>query len=292
MKKILSTIVMAIMLIVSLFSFTACGEDLVDVKLNFKKGNGETVTIKYTLYRHLAEDSVDQFIDLAEDGYFNNAIMYRSDLQGGAVMFGQYKFVNGNLVKNADVATIKGEFPKGGVVGSDLKANKGNMCVWRWWDAGSSLDYSGFNTGSCGNIVIPSTSGLFNDAQKSSTTVAVFGVYDSDSKNDLFDLINSNDEIWSDADTYYVFYTITDGVVSANPVILSEDDYEAMVEDGVYTISTVDANGKELIIAEYDVLDPVDDDVDSAYKSSKYQVTKLTIPTAENRIVLSSISIG
>lgn len=291
MKKILSTIVMAIMLVVSLFSFTACGEDLVDVKLNFKKGNGETVTINYTLYRHLAEKSVDQFIDLVEVGYFNDVVMYRSDLQGGAVMFGQYKFdANGKLTKKADVATIKGEFPKGGVVGSDLKANKGNLCVWRWWDAGSSLDYSGFGTGSCGNIVIPSTSGLFSDSQSGGTTVAVFGVYDDNSKDALFDLINSDDEIWSDAETYYVFYTITDGVVSAEPVILTEEEYEASVEDGVYTIVTKD--GDDQTEDTYDVFDPVEDDVDVAYKSSKYQVAKVTVPTAENRIVLTSVTIG
>lgn len=288
MKKILSTIVMAIMLIVSVFSFTACGEDLVDVKLNFKKGNGETVTINYTLYRHLAEESVDQFIDLAEDGYFNNVFMYRSDLQGGAVMFGQYKFdANGAIVKNADVPTIKGEFPKGGVVGSDLKANKGNMCVWRWWDAGSSLDYSGFNTGSCGNIVIPSTSGLFTDSQSGGTTVAVFGVYDSDSKDDLFELINSDDDIWSDAESYYIFYTIVNGELKYN--CLTEDDYEEMVEDGVYTITTIE-NGEE-VVTTYDVFDPAEDDFDIAYKSSKYQATKITIPTAANRITLTSITI-
>ena len=290
MKKILSTLLMAIMLIVSCLSLTACGEDLVDVKLNFKVGNDKTVTVKYTLYRHLAEESVDQFVDLAEDGYFNNVFMYRTDLEGagGAVMFGQYKFdEHGKIISNAEVPTIKGEFPKGGVVGSDLKANKGNMCVWRWWDAGSSLDYSGFNTGSCGNIVIPSTSGLFSDAQSGGTTVAVFGVFDEDSKNDLFDLINSDDEIWSDADEYHVFYIKNGNAIEQ--VILTKADYEKMVEDGVYTIEET-VNG-DVVSTDYDILDPADED-DSVYKSIKYKATKITVPKAENRIVLTSINIG
>ena len=288
MKKILSTILMAIMLIVSCLSFTACGEDLVDVKLNFKVGNDKTVTVKYTLYRHLAEESVDQFVDLAEDGYFNNVFMYMSELEGGVVMFGQYKFdQSGKIISNDEVPTIKGEFPKGGVVGSNLKANKGNMCVWRWWDAGSSLDYSGFNTGSCGNIVIPTTSGKFSDAQSDGTTVAVFGVFDEDSKNDLFDLIDSNDEIWSDAEEYYVFYIKNGNAVEQ--VILTIDDYEKMVDDGVYTIEETVSG--DVVSTRYDVINPENEDNGSVYKSIKYKATKITVPKAENRIVLTSINI-
>ena len=292
MKKFLTAFLTLVMFVVCCFSLTACKKkDFVDVELEFSVGS-ETVTINYTLYGHLAPESVKQFKDLAEDDYYDGAVMYISDVLSGAKLLGRYKIdANGNLVMNEEVATIKGEFAKGGTLGSDLKANKGNLCVYRWWDTEAGFDNSGFNTGSLGNLIIP-TNGGFEDTQNNSTTVAVFGVIDEDSTKALSELIDGHENAWKDEnlDSYYVFYYEQDGALV--PVILNKADYESKVlkngdDATTYTISEV-ADQKETV----EIFNPKDYEGSNAdWTSAKYQKEEVRVPKADYRITLKSVSI-
>ena len=205
MKKFLTAFLTLIMLVVCCFSMTACKKkDFVEVDITFNVGS-EEVTISYTLYGHLAEKSVEQFKDLADDGYYNGAVMYASaNLEQGARLIGKYYFEDGVLKMRDEVETIKGEFAKGGTTGSDLKANKGNLCVFRWWDANSNLKNSGYGTGSLGNLIIPTSTGYADD-QNDSTLVAVFGVVDEDSASALSDIISDSGTWTSGNYDYYHF---------------------------------------------------------------------------------------
>ncbi len=288
MKKIFTAFLTLIMLVVCCFSLTACKKkDFVEVEFEFTVG-AETVIINYTLYGHLAPESVKQFKELVNNDYYDGAVMYSSSvLSTGARLLGKYKFdTNGNLVMNEEVATIKGEFAKGGTLGSDLKANKGNLCVFRWWDIEAGFDNSGFDTGSLGNIIIP-TNGGFEDVQNNSTTVAVFGVIDEGSVKSLDKIISGNENAWKseNKDTFHVFYYEEDGALKL--VILNNEDYQAKVKDGVYTIS--ENNGTKETV---EIFNPSEyEGSNEGWTSAKYQQDTVEVPKSAYRITLKNITI-
>ncbi len=290
MKKIFSTMIMIVMLLVCCFSFSACGEELVNVEVKFMVGSEEK-TIEFVLYKHLAPESVGQFEELAEKGYYNDLIMYKSNVQGSAIAIGQYKSTTDGIAYNDaydSVATIKGEFAKGGTTGSNLYANKGAICVWRWWDENQGgLSKSGYDTGSAGGIMLPLSSS-FNDSQiEGATLIAVMGhVADAD-KSEYEKIVDSASKAWSDVDEYHVFYILRDGELER--IILTDDEYDDMVEDGVYTeTETID---NELEEFTYDIIDPTDDDTATEYQLNKYKNATISVPTKENRITVVSVTI-
>jgi cyclophilin family peptidyl-prolyl cis-trans isomerase len=184
MKKFFSTMIMIVMLLVCCLSFSACGEELVNVEVKFMVGSEEK-TIEFVLYKHLAPESVAQFEDLAEDGYYNDLIMYKTNVQGSAIAIGQYKATADGIAYNEaydKVATINGEFAKGGTAGSNLHANKGAICVWRWWEESrGGLSASGYETGSLGAIMLPLSSSFNDNTNDGATLIAVMGhVADAD----------------------------------------------------------------------------------------------------------------
>lgn len=294
MKKIFTAFLTLIMLVVCCFSLTACKKkDFVEVEFEFTVGS-ETVTVNYTLYGHLALESVKQFKELVNKDYYDGAVMYSSSvLSTGARLLGKYKFdANGNLAMNEEVDAIKGEFAKGGTLGSDLKANKGNLCVFRWWDTEAGFDNSGFNTGSLGNIIIP-TNGAFEDVQNNSTTVAVFGVIDEGSVKSLDKIISGNENAWKseNKDTFHVFYYEENGALKR--VILNHDDYQAKVKDGIYKIDeTKDAAGNVIETETVEIFDPREyEGSNEGWTSAKYQEDTVEVPKSAYRITLKNITI-
>ena len=289
MKKIFSTIIMIVMLLVCCLSFSACGEELVNVEVKFKVGSEEK-TIEFVLYKHLAPESVAQFEDLVGDGYYNDLIMYKSNVQGSAIAIGQYKATADGIAYNDDydtIATINGEFAKGGTTGSNLLANKGAICVWRWWDANSSLANSGYDSGSAGGIMLPLSSSFNDSKNDGATLVAVMGHVADDSKTDYEKIVDSSSKAWANVDEYHVFYILRDGALDR--IILTEDDYEDMVEDGVYTETETVDNGIET--TSYDILDPADDATDEEYRLNKYKEAIISVPEKEYMISIVSVNI-
>ena len=301
MKRLLSFAIALMLCIVACFSLVACsdkdtGEDLVSVTVKVKIYNGtaaaKEVELSYTLYRHLAPDSVGQFIELAQEDYYDGSIYYEMGMSAasGIKLVGNYEYANVDgknvVVAKQDVETIDGEFAKGGTTGSDLKTAKGSICLWRWWSTVSGNDNttSGFNSGSAGMLAIPTRTGLFLDKENSSTLVAVAGILgnDEDTQNGFKWIIGETvDDVtysnWSNDNTitYHVFYYLDeDGNMSAKQV-MDSDTYKAEVTDG-----------------DIEVFDPSDKDAPAEYKSSKYIATTITVPKYEYRIVIEDVVIN
>lgn len=301
MKRFLSLAIALMLCIVASFSLVACsdkdtGEDLVTATVKVKIYNGaaeaKEVELSYTLYRHLAPDSVDQFVELAEANYYDGAIYYEMGMSAasGTKLVGNYEYVTVDgetkLVAKEEVETIDGEFAKGGTTGSDLKTAKGSICLWRWWStvAGNDNTNSGFNTGSAGMLAIPTRTGLFVDKENSSTLVAVAGILgdDENSQNGFKWIIGETvDEVsysnWSgdNTKTYHVFYYLNEEGDISDKQIMDSDTYKAEVTDG-----------------DIEVFDPNSDDAPAKYKSSKYMATTITVPVYAYRIVIEDVVIN
>ena len=131
-------------------------------------------------------------------------------------------------------------------------------------------------------------SSSFNDSQTDGATlVAVMGHVEDDSKSDYEKIVDSSSKSWSNVDEYHVFYILRDGALER--IILTEDEYEDMVEDGVYT--ETETVGGDLETFSYDILDPTDDDTAEEYQLNKYKECIITVPEKEYMISIVSVTI-
>lgn len=113
----------------AIFSFSGCGETSTEpVKIQITLQNGEIM--KGELYPDIAPISVENFVNLIEDDFFDGLIFHRV-IPGFMIQGGGYdeSFYDGNFnPKEAD--TIKGEFSSNGVT-NDLKHERGVISMAR-----------------------------------------------------------------------------------------------------------------------------------------------------------------
>lgn len=112
------------------FSFSGCGEktNTEPVKIQITLENGEVM--KGELYPDVAPISVENFVNLIEDDFFDGLIFHRV-IPGFMIQGGGYdeSFYDGNFnSKEAD--TIKGEFSSNGVT-NNLKHTRGVLSMAR-----------------------------------------------------------------------------------------------------------------------------------------------------------------
>ena len=121
---------------------TACAkDDIRRVELTVQVNNEEKV-ITLDLYRNLAPTTVDKMLEYIKDGYYDDALFYSpySGVDSGVnlkgVMMGDLKMVDGEIVQNDIKPTLpKGEFEKGGAMGTNLKVSENSLVLWRNWSA-------------------------------------------------------------------------------------------------------------------------------------------------------------
>ncbi len=122
MKKIFKKMICGILAAVSVFgcaaTLTACetANPEVEMKIEF---NGETYTLDYVLYRNTAPQTVQHFLWLADNGYYNNLCVH--DYENNRLYTGAYSVADSEndaneLVYKKYFETIKGfknygEFP-------------------------------------------------------------------------------------------------------------------------------------------------------------------------------------
>lgn len=125
MKKILKKILCGVLAAVSVFgcaaTLTACetAHPEVEMKIEF---NGETYTLEYVLYRDTAPQTVQHFLWLADNGYYDGLCVHNYDNQSNRLYTGAYSVAESqsganDLVYKKYFDTIKdfanyGEFPK------------------------------------------------------------------------------------------------------------------------------------------------------------------------------------
>ncbi|MBQ3116018.1 MAG: hypothetical protein IJC07_03210 [Clostridia bacterium] len=142
MKRIFTSLLLVVMLVVACFSFAGC-KDVREMELtvsvyNYDTDEFEEVTITAELYGHLAKETVDAIEGYINDGYYNDAFVYKfnSGSYTKQLMVGDLKMNDGAVVQNAIKPEIdKAEFTRGGTVGSNLKNEKGSIGLWRTWYA-------------------------------------------------------------------------------------------------------------------------------------------------------------
>ena len=69
-KKVISTTIAAVSVVGGAFAFTACTTNNPEVEMRIAF-NGTTYTLEYKLYRKLAPNTVNHFLALVENGYYN-----------------------------------------------------------------------------------------------------------------------------------------------------------------------------------------------------------------------------
>lgn len=207
--KILVNALAVVMLGVCCFSFTAC-EDIKKMEITtmvYSQDENKIIerTLSVDLYRHLAPKTVDSVIEAAKKGYYDNAFFYTTINHSSQIMIGDFKFVNGEVVQNnVQMPTIKGEFDRNGVVGSNLTSKRGSIGLWRsWYASGGYTTTNACNTGSASWYIptanITGYTGYF----------AVFGQYDIEDENNA-KLITDISVLSNDVDTfkeYVIYYT-------------------------------------------------------------------------------------
>ena len=259
--KIFTGILALILLCTTSLGLVACKEEITQVKLtievyNFEESELQTKTVVIDLYEDYAPKTVKNIIKYVKDGYYNNTVFYKLEGESNQIMIGDIKInEQGDLVKNALMPTVEGEFESGMVKGSPLKLKTGSIALWRTWLQGDSYsDSSGVHTG---------TSTWFLPTSDMTSRQAYFCVFATISKNaDVLTIIKDSLNNTDEALEYQLYYT-------------GEYDYDAPSSDYGLTAHIVKA---EEYIKDDSVFTPEanpDDDKDAHFAC--YQSKKITV---------------
>ena len=111
LKRALCTILAGTGIVASLTMFSACTTNRPQVEIHISF-NGESYTLAYRLYRKLAPSTVQHFIELAENGYYDGLCVH--DYQADSRMYtGGYTYdanvsADGGLVEKDYFGTVSG----------------------------------------------------------------------------------------------------------------------------------------------------------------------------------------
>ena len=149
--KKLMVIVAVMIMALSTLSLTACSGNGTRLELTVKvydSSQGKVVsrTMDVDLYKSVAPRTVDAIIKYAKDGYYDGMTFYvmtsfdGSSAYTSQIMFGDYTYdAVDKVLKLSDTFGEKpfldGEFENAGVVGNNLKNEKGSIGLWRNWTA-------------------------------------------------------------------------------------------------------------------------------------------------------------
>ena len=115
LKKIGCTALAVCSLAVGAFSLTSCTTDRPEVQMQLSF-NGETYTLQYTLYRKYAPNTVNHFLTLVENKYYDGLCVHSytdTDMYTGAYSYDDTSDALGGLVykKYFDTVATYGSFP-------------------------------------------------------------------------------------------------------------------------------------------------------------------------------------
>ncbi len=212
LKKLFVSFMAVVMMCVCAFSLTGCIEDIKKLELNVQIYNyDEQVVEDYTmsidLYRHLAPETVDAIVEYVNDEYYNGAVFYKQEGYNSQIMLGDLIDKNGVLEANALKPQIeKGEFEKGGTVGSNLTSKKGSIGLWRSWFAQDNSYSNNSNATDSGRATwfIPTES-----ISAYTGNFCVFAQFDTEAENnsDTLTALNKAFESADNYDKYVIYYT-------------------------------------------------------------------------------------
>ncbi len=212
LKKLFISAVAIILSLVCVFGLTACGEDIDEVNIkvalyNFEDEEIDNYNFEIELYRHLAPKTVDAISKYLSQGYYNGAVFYKQ-ADKNQIMIGDLKYdpnlsENEGFYLNDKKPNLAGEFEHGGTIGSNLKAKKGSIGLWRTWSAQDSnynQGSTGYNTGSA-TWFIPNYESTNYDGW-----FCIFAQYDAE-KTENKNMLEALNKLFA-SETYYESYTI------------------------------------------------------------------------------------
>ena len=208
LRKIFVNAIACLLLLTGTISLTAC-EDVKKVQVTFVAGETE-YTVDVDFYRHLAPKTCYAILDLINDGYYDNTVLFTNNSTASQVMLGEFKLIDGVLTQNVGKdgklpAEMYGEFEKNGTVGSNLTNTTGAIGVWRSWYEENDLNYQNTSEG------MNSARGVWYMPTTDITTYngyfcifAKFSVADNES---AFDALSNAFSSTDDYTSYVVYYT-------------------------------------------------------------------------------------
>ena len=208
-SRIFVNLFAVLMLAFACFSAVGCVERI--TKLNVKvqvynsaESKTQEVTLKVNLYGHLAEKTVNAILARINDGYYNDAIFYKNQSESKQLMLGDLVEKDGKVELNSISApAIDGEFERAGVVGSNLKNEKGAIGLWRSWyeKDGYKITDNAMHTGEA-TWYMPTES--ISDYNGYFCVFAMIDLEDEDTAEALDLIISALD---GETQTYEVYYT-------------------------------------------------------------------------------------
>ncbi len=206
--KLMVTLLAVVTMLVSSLGLVACSDDkTVTVELNLaiynyeESTNYEDTTLTVTLHREYAPETVDAIVSYLEEGYYNDAIFYGMD--GNQIMVGDLKMdAEGNIYQNAVKPTLKPEFERGAVRGSDLKVEEGSIVLWRtWFEKDSHSTNNSLDTGRATWMLPTSAIAGFDE------WMCVFATIDLEDSDNANTIANLKSALNDNSDTYEIYYT-------------------------------------------------------------------------------------
>lgn len=212
LKKLFVGIMAMVMACVCTFGLTGCIEDIKKLELNvqiynYENHEVEDYTMSIDLYRHLAPNTVDAMVKYVNDKYYDGAVFYKQDGYSTQIMIGDLVLKDNELTKNALKPQLdKGEFEKGGTIGSNLTSKKGSIGLWRSWlaqDNGYANNSNGTDTGRATWYIPTDSISSYNG------NFCVFAQYDASAENnaDTLAALTKAFESAGNYEEYVIYYT-------------------------------------------------------------------------------------
>lgn len=221
MRKLLKKIsccVVAVLLILSTLSFSACSDyKTLNVKIN---ANGTEYQMKVLLYDYLTPKTSEKMLADFENGYYNDTLIYQSTAYSNQLFMGNLKVGEGDaIVQNENKNFFEGEFEKNGVVYKNkdkvefpLSNKNGAIGLWRTWSAIDNGDNSYKTTGSFNKA--SNTMYLLTDTNSNyDGYFCVFALLDLEDENTATALAELK-SVFASSDKYTMYYSFYTGEYS------------------------------------------------------------------------------
>lgn len=230
-RKILVNLMAVLLIVGSCFGLTACKQDVREMTITISVYNHdesvqafEEVTLTVDLYGYIAENTVNKIEKYVNEGYYNDTVFYKTSISAfsSQIMLGDFKASGDDLVMNEVKPEIKGEFDRNGTVGSNLKAKKGSIGLFRSWYAGNNEGYSVSNSAmNSGRATwfIPTSETEVSALSEWFCIFAQFDLSDSDNANAIELIVNALEQSTTE---YVVYYTGEYGNLTQH-IVLAED---------------------------------------------------------------------
>ncbi len=258
-------------------SFTACetSEPEVEIEIEF---NGETYTLEYTLYRKIAPSTVNHFIALAENGYYDGLCVH--NYSGTRMYTGGYTYAeggeNGGLEYKDYYATVKADSFKNfkHTVWSDSAKEDPTYTLYGEFEKNNFVVTNGALRETFGSLTMYYTSKDSEDdvyAQRADGNGADWKTYQYNSATSLFYISISETE--KSNDNYCTFATLDED---------SEEELKALRDAiSAYWKSAYGSDAEE---SDFVTEVEISVDEDDAFVGEKEPTATYKVPNKEIRI--------